>query len=102
MMYLTSNVYQVSRINRNIMECKDESREASGYECICINRNIMECKGISEYDGENPKGRINRNIMECKGISAKSRQSGLSVLIETLWNVKLFIAAQIHFSQSPY
>ena len=32
---------------------------------------------------------INRNIVECKGRNLIERQEKISVLIETLWNVKM-------------
>ena len=35
-------------INRNIMECKEKSREIHPLQKMCINRNIMECKEIAE------------------------------------------------------
>ena len=33
---------------------------------------------------------INRNIVECKVSLARSRNLSMSVLIETLWNVKMY------------
>ena len=33
---------------------------------------------------------INRNIVECKGDPEADRKSFQGVLIETLWNVKVF------------
>ena len=35
-------------------------------------------------------GRINRNIVECKGKYALNGLFCIDVLIETLWNVKLY------------
>ena len=72
----------------------------------------MECKVVINYDGTIIKGRINRNIVECKVFFVKifveilcsiNRNiveckemlpclfpcPELSVLIETLWNVKM-------------
>ena len=54
-------------INRNIVECKEESREIHSLQKMCINRNIVECKEIHETVEGSPG----------------------TVLIETLWNVKL-------------
>ena len=34
---------------------------------------------------------INRNIVECKGDYSWTKIKGDTVLIETLWNVKLFM-----------
>ena len=38
---------------------------------------------------------INRNIVECKGFDAAKRQYGSTVLIETLWNVKVSILCSV-------
>ena len=38
---------------------------------------------------------INRNIVECKEINRKKCCGFLSVLIETLWNVKVDVAAML-------
>ena len=53
-----------------------------------INRNIVECKEESGISYQGSLVRINRNIVECKEcyIVCPSRKS--IVLIETLWNVK--------------
>ena len=57
-----------------------------------INRNIVECKEGYEEDCECQMGAgINRNIVECKAVRAsESLIELISVLIETLWNVKMF------------
>ena len=42
-----AKVYQIdekSRINRNIVECKDRSKKLVTYWLQSINRNIVECK----------------------------------------------------------
>ena len=98
-------------INRNIMECKEEK----GQKClkmlivlietlwnvkivflsvftsiVSINRNIMECKEeLSDKIKYDLPG-INRNIMECKEYICFLGLRAFGVLIETLWNVKLF------------
>ena len=55
---------------------------------MCINRNILECK--EETKGtECKKGEgINRNILECKEITGVNLSVPDDVLIETYWNVK--------------
>ena len=76
------------RINRNIVECKEDFTVFQLQSGFCINRNIVECKG--EFAIPHPKRacRINRNIVECKdGYFVFNESSGI-VLIETLWNVK--------------
>ena len=55
-----------------------------------INRNIVECKETSQ-DRRCKKGNcINRNIVECKDGMPTALNIYNLVLIETLWNVKLF------------
>ena len=39
-----SNVNSLSRINRNIVECKDHSKWSIAQKGDSINRNIVECK----------------------------------------------------------
>ena len=56
----------------------------------CINRNIVECKGSFRRVLLLCCPGINRNIVECKVASLISFEHCLSVLIETLWNVKIF------------
>ena len=57
----------------------------------CINRNIVECKGDSvRLVFLVPISRINRNIVECKGGNDTVMFVGDCVLIETLWNVKVY------------
>ena len=58
-------VYSPS-INRNIVECKEQKKEATPI----------------EYTG------INRNIVECKVFRSGTSDTLAEVLIETLWNVK--------------
>ena len=55
-----------------------------------INRNIVECKAVREFRQRGFKVRINRNIVECKAALKKQCFNPIYVLIETLWNVKLF------------
>ena len=56
----------ITRINRNIVECKVSRARSLSLSMSCINRNIVECKVQSLY-------------------IARKRPR---VLIETLWNVK--------------
>ena len=48
----------------------------------------MECKVGIYIDVPRGCCGINRNIVECKVSLARSRSFSISVLIETLWNVK--------------
>ena len=57
---------------------------------MCINRNIVECKEKRERKVENAGYGINRNIVECKVVTLLSIFYHRSVLIETLWNVKIY------------
>ena len=56
----------------------------------CINRNIVECKGPFARASASTWRSINRNIVECKVASRDVVTSFRIVLIETLWNVKLY------------
>ena len=51
----------------------------------------MECK--AQYYGYNGVAWccINRNIVECKGRTGSNSRAGKGVLIETSWNVKVFL-----------
>ena len=77
-------------INRNIVECKDGQAQHRSTAQAGINRNIVECKGRGQVGQWKTVHGINRNIVECKEPSIRSSifRSG-SVLIETLWNVKI-------------
>ena len=56
------------RINRNILECKDQLKRILFWFANGINRNILECKGTTfACPGRRAVG-INRNILECKGM----------------------------------
>ena len=76
--------------NRNIVECKelnvgDKITTLGGF-----NRNIVECKaadGAIEWDA---LASFNRNIVECKAVGVGRSEGDGEVLIETLWNVKVF------------
>ena len=58
-----------------------------------INRNIVECKVNSILHHLKRNHGINRNIVECKGYSSIGVVSlCATVLIETLWNVKVIKA----------
>ena len=58
------------------------------YEVFRINRNIVECKDSIRVLKYNPFDCINRNIVECKEESREIHSLQKMVLIETLWNVK--------------
>ena len=49
----------------------------------------MECKDKDEEAVLPWKNRFNRNIVECKVVIGQENYCYESVLIETLWNVKL-------------
>ena len=61
-----NKVFSLSRINRNIVECKENYQV----------KNLIMRKSI------------NRNIVECKVQRITVKTCIVSVLIETLWNVK--------------
>ena len=65
--------------------------ETSRNEEIGINRNILECKDQSSFFSYRAKVSINRNILECKALPDNQRLHPKSVLIETYWNVKTAI-----------
>ena len=100
-----------TRINRNIVECKDIRRiYVHGNESVLIetlwnvkkakannyivgsygiNRNIVECKDARHRKSLLDEHCINRNIVECKVSACEVTIGAMSaVLIETLWNVK--------------
>ena len=54
-----------------------------------FNRNIVECKDAEISSSTAEVTRFNRNIVECKVQSFRTDTRPFSVLIETLWNVKL-------------
>ena len=55
-----------------------------------INRNIVECKVHRQQRPLKKRHRINRNIVECKERTMTITSISRLVLIETLWNVKLY------------
>ena len=68
----------ISRINRNIVECKEYGKSCLKIAVIRINRNIVECKENTVFTG----------------ICA------IFVLIETSWNVKVIFKSCIIFPSS--
>ena len=90
----------IGSINRNIVECKVHRNCDLLCTLFRINRNIVECKAgtvLGKNFHWNSLGKaigdgisINRNIVECKAIIPQAWNSLMSVLIETLWNVKMF------------
>ena len=77
-----------TRINRNIVECKDNKRTVQNRSGVRINRNIVECKESTQGNLYRLLVRINRNIVECKVEKTGRSSVTESVLIETSWNVK--------------
>ena len=65
-----------------------------------INRNILECKDDSSTDERVQKSSINRNILECKGILENAMIIFYIVLIETYWNVKANICQRLQLPDS--
>ena len=63
-----------------------------------INRNIVECKKSKENKEKDPEKGINRNIVECKTRRIAWVCVGVSVLIETLWNVKQYENGSLQLS----
>ena len=59
-----------------------------------INRNIVECKAAATQADIQRGFGINRNIVECKEKAGSYNKKGLTVLIETSWNVKIGVAVQ--------
>ena len=83
-----SNHDDVSCINRNIVECKDFRAGGLHSGNTCINRNIVECKARLPAHLLRAVRSINRNIVECKAAQSMKEFSKEIVLIETSWNVK--------------
>ena len=61
-----------SRINRNILECKEVTKTKTEAVAAGINRNILECKGRRCCYFNDRIVSINRNILECKGVTPKT------------------------------
>ena len=59
-------------------------------QALRINRNIVECKVSPPASRFFISSCINRNIVECKVYYVSVFRDPAHVLIETLWNVKLF------------
>ena len=55
-----------SRINRNIVECKEITIHLHSEHGLRINRNIVECKDVLDILCTASVDDINRNIVECK------------------------------------
>ena len=83
-------------INRNIVECKDKINGKIYIGKTCINSNIGECKGSCGSAAIYQWSCINRNIVECKEVNYHIEKEFDSVLIETLWNVKVLIQLSIY------
>ena len=115
MTFLRKVPAEIFCINRNILECKlmtgihlsgifsvlietywnVKSTRSSNITALTsgINRNILECKGAYLICIPFCVYCINRNILECKVIHTKRPFTVFTVLIETYWNVKLFLAS---------
>ena len=76
--------------NRNIVECKVPYEPWTKGQIERFNRNIVECKGGTDQEICRRHSGFNRNIVECKDNSIAILNSPVIVLIETLWNVKLY------------
>ena len=50
----------------------------------------MECKGAKSREDLSEARGFNRNIVECKVVPEAPARDSLQVLIETLWNVKVY------------
>ena len=69
---------------------KKQSHQTALRTSLRINRNIVECKEDFETGTLKNSISINRNIVECKDVyGSEDVENGTSVLIETLWNVKV-------------
>ena len=68
--------------NVNVLRSKDMQVDITR-----INRNIVECKCILHSRFPLHRQGINRNIVECKSINKGQEGTLLGELIETLWNV---------------
>ena len=78
-----------SRINRNIVECKEITIHLHSEHGLRINRNIVECKETGVLTQPVNPGVLIETLWNVKMCSTYSAQPLLTVLIETLWNVKL-------------
>ena len=78
--------------NRNIVECKVDKKRSMGLQNVSFNRNIVECKVLCHSFFCYFSPGFNRNIVECKGAAKSTAEGAVSVLIETLWNVKAILA----------
>ena len=76
------------RINRNILECKDEiqKQRSSGFPVLIETYWNVKSVALISIAGCLPG--INRNILECKGCIHFPERCRVLVLIETYWNVK--------------
>ena len=105
-------IHASSRINRNIVECKELSVSFYAQHCLVLIETLWNVKedadslmiydaavlietlwNVKVYQSTAEFGnlvRINRNIVECKVASGYTKLESDSVLIETLWNVKAY------------
>ena len=74
--------------NRYIVECKEKIKCTRPAEAKCRNRYIVECKELTHLAVNLAQISRNRYIVECKGASETGEESGGTVEIDTLWNVK--------------
>ena len=77
-----------SRINRNIVECKEmpHTRITASRTTVLI-ETLWNVKYCEKREGMLYLS-INRNIVECKAVGIYQQFNSELVLIETLWNVK--------------
>ena len=83
-------IHASSRINRNIVECKELSVSFYAQHCLVLIETLWNVKVYQSTAEFGNLVRINRNIVECKVASGYTKLESDSVLIETLWNVKAY------------
>ena len=77
------------RINRNIVECKDNGADNDSERASSVLiETLWNVKRLLMITVCTPHSCINRNIVECKVQKWVPKHSHIDVLIETLWNVK--------------
>ena len=87
--HVTAQCQLLSRINRNIVECKVAPLTGNYFFCdLCINRNIVECKVRPVCKSSRFRVVLIETLWNVKTANAIASIADLDVLIETLWNVK--------------
>ena len=93
--------FEVSSINRNIVECKDCSHWCIVHNQIRINRNIVECKDCSHWCIVHNQIVLIETSWNVKFRCGYILKRGVIVLIETSWNVKVSSFVQ-NSNRTPY